>query len=1123
MNPQLLLLLAVIAATASAGSGFAATRLALVGSGGDGGLDNVLDAATALLSRDTDLQLLDRAEVGRVLREQEISLAGLARAESAVKAGQLLHADLFAVLEGTPANEAGGPPALGLVVFDAKSGARYADSALLASNAVSAASATAAAVRAVVAKSHRAPQDLHTVGLLLVRNADLPRQFDGLCDSVGRLLESELTASPGIAVLERRRLEQVNKERSLTAGADKNHLLSSLLMMQLDIGRDGTGLRGTLALVGADGTRAGGITASVPARDAVALAHLLAEKTESLLKAPLGGISGDRGAEAARFHREYVLLLHHHDYLAAVRALDAALALRPKQKGWQQEMALLLPDAAVQLVDPGGQNAQRPLATQPASEGLAHCLALGQRGADLLLDLSREAAQAAKPGEPIPEVLTDDYRARLCRLLQKLGGVTTADPVGAAEIAALAGKERMLRTEVLEPFLRRWCVDRASFATYSRTLFLWFDFEPDRSGLPEGGQDDSVALSHWVELSHKLNPPDGSGTYAPISNDAGLGFFTRHRGEQVERLRRALEQDQDPVIRIYARAGRVACSAQPNDRSPDGTLAAERDFRFYAQDLLAHSPAAKPNPVFDHVWGAITGALHATLNHKEGWKECVEACRFAIVQGDIEPSLFYLTAELLGGPYRRKLPEELEIVDGALKLILEKPEAFPKDPGYYDRSDLIAYFQKKREHLAAELAGANTNAPAPGPWRRKLCLMDLTAPVNGLGWLFKPVVQDGQVFAVAAGLREWGLAEDSLQLVRVPLEGGAPSLLGRAEIAGLEFQGLNRAQAAARKGNYLADENLNWLDVARSACIGAACYFAATCSGVFVFPTNGGPALRLGATNGLPSEDIRSVAFLDGRLYVGAGQPEREGYLAAYEPVTRKVSVLASSRRSEHLSPFDDQPPFCTLWLAADPARHRLLMVVSSTVIPSDRIPDITPCMGIWAYLPSTGEYRRLAPLRLPTPPQGFLQDFTWAGRASLDTLAVKDSAYLLALFDLSTDRLLSACGAWAQKSDAVLPLWRKMSPSYPYEIPNGPFFMLDGWFYSSQPFERTALANGKREALPPLRTDYPMRLKESLQLLDDGKHVLAADPYSLWLLELRPEPAGASVDTGNHNPAFGQ
>src|SRR5436853_7466764 len=98
MNPRLLLLLALSSAVAMIGKTQAATRHGLVGAGK--WVENVLGAATALLSKDTDLELLDRAEVGRVLGEQEISLAGLVRAEHALKAGQLLHADLFAVLEG---------------------------------------------------------------------------------------------------------------------------------------------------------------------------------------------------------------------------------------------------------------------------------------------------------------------------------------------------------------------------------------------------------------------------------------------------------------------------------------------------------------------------------------------------------------------------------------------------------------------------------------------------------------------------------------------------------------------------------------------------------------------------------------------------------------------------------------------------------------------------------------------------------------------------------------------------------------------------------------------------------------------------------------------------------------
>jgi hypothetical protein len=458
------------------GQTYAATRIALVGSGGNDGVGNVLDLATALLGKDTDLQLLDRAEVDRILREQAFSLAGMVRAEDAVKAGQLLHVDLFVVVEGTLTNEVQDYASLGLVVFDAKSGVRYADSALRASNAVSTASAMAMAVRAAVVKSHRSPQDLHTVGLLSVRNADLPRQFDSICDSVGLLLERELTASPGIAVLERRRLEQVNQERSVAPDAEGNRLLSSLRMMQLDIGRDGEGLRGTLAFVGADGARANEIAASVPTRDPAALAHLLADKAEQFLKVSSDNIPADREAEGVRFHREYLLLLEHKDYLAAVHVLDAAIALAPAQTNWQREMALLLPDAAIEIIDPGGQISGGPLATQPSAEKLSSCLALGQQGADLLLDLSREATAQAKPGGPFPEVRT--YSFWLHQLLEKLAEVTTADPANAAEIAALAGKERTLLMEVIEPFLIKQSVDAASFATYSDTIRYSRDCHP---------------------------------------------------------------------------------------------------------------------------------------------------------------------------------------------------------------------------------------------------------------------------------------------------------------------------------------------------------------------------------------------------------------------------------------------------------------------------------------------------------------------------------------------------------------------------------------------------------------------------------------------------------------------
>src|ERR1035437_443455 len=100
----------------------AATHVALVSTDGNGKVDNVLDTATVLLSKDADLKLLERTEVNRILHEQNLLQAGIVRAEDAVKAGQLLHVDLFAVLEGATTNGRQASFSLGLVVFDAKTG-----------------------------------------------------------------------------------------------------------------------------------------------------------------------------------------------------------------------------------------------------------------------------------------------------------------------------------------------------------------------------------------------------------------------------------------------------------------------------------------------------------------------------------------------------------------------------------------------------------------------------------------------------------------------------------------------------------------------------------------------------------------------------------------------------------------------------------------------------------------------------------------------------------------------------------------------------------------------------------------------------------------------------------------
>jgi hypothetical protein len=1111
MNPTLLLVMAAISAVTATASPPAATRIALVGVGS--GVAGAIDTATGLLSKDAELQMLDRVEVGRALREQDISLAGPVRAEHAVKAGQLLHADLFAVLEGALTNETSASPAFGLVVFDARNGVRYADSALVASNALSAASATASAIRAAVAKARQDPRTLHTVGLLRVRNADLPRQMDSLCDSVGLLLERELTASPGIAVLERRRLEQVNRERALPGARQEPSLLSSLQVIELDISRDGDGLGGTLVLVGGGGPRAEKITASVHTRNPASLARLLAERTEQFLKVPADGVTRDRKAEAARYHRECRMLVQHADKIGAVHALDAAVALDPEEELWQREMVELLPGAALQALDGGSQLSVQGRPARASSGALAQCLALGLRGADLLVDLSRAAVDQAKRNDAIPPLLwwNHSYREPLCELFHRLAELTLPDPAIDDGIAALVARERTARMEVMEPYLYQRKVDANSFANYSRELWYWFQSDyafPRQTRLAEQKRrDDAVALTHWVEVSHKVNPPDGPGNYQLLHPS-----LSHSRWNQLDDLLRALEQDQDPVIRIYARANRVAALVK-TDHSWSNTLAAVREFRLHAQDILAKSNAPKPSPFRDHVWEAVRATLELLLNREQGWQESVEAARFALSQEEVKPGLFNFVFVVLEDRRWPKPAEELEVVNGALRLMLERPTAYPASGFFMKPAEYTRILEEKRDRLSAELAGkqVSTNVPQPALWGRSVCLLDLAKPINNMAWLFKPVVQGGHVLAVGLGFREWGLAEDTLQLVRVPLGGGPPSFLGRATMTGIDWP--NRPGVLALGPEARLSHPLARLDnIVRAACTGGGFYFAATTSGVFIFPTNGGPGLRLGLTNGLPTEDIHGMAFLDGKLFFGAGA-ESEGYLAAYDPATRKVRILASSRRSQHLSPFDDQPPFCVQACVADTARHRLIMSVSSGFIPTTTLPEVSPTMGIWSYSPARGEYKQLASFRQVT--MTMMMPFQyWAGLANATVLATKET-FTLNLFDFAHDRLLSVYDPDATKRGGTNSPWQLPDPKQgcPWGfIPlDGPFLLHDGWFYSARPFQRMRLADGRTEKLPPLRTDYPFELRESLQILEGGRHILAADQYSLWLLELGQEAADAS------------
>jgi len=1061
----------------------AAHRVAIVGTDSGAEIVKLLDLAITEFSHSKTIEVLERAQIEQVLREQEVSLGnGVADAERAVKVGRLLRADLFAVLEG------GGPrQPFGVVVFDGQTGVRYADTALVASNVLSAAREVARVVEQAAQKLQRRSTDLRTVGVLSVRNADLPRSFDSVCETIGLLLEHELVAAPGIAVLERRRLQQINRERGVVSGAGKV-LLPSMRLLEMEVTRDGQGLRANAALSDFDGKGTARTNVSVSTMDAAGLSRQLARAVTQLLNTRTAASEFERSAEARRFGREAELLTAHRDYAPALGALEAAYALNPADTTLQLSLVELLPAAAIEYINPGGQRWHGPLKQKPSEDELAKALALGHRAADLLHDFCLEAAAMTDPDKPVSPMMTPDAYEALGDLMEKLADRLLKGTPSKAESDSLSRKERDLRIEIIEPYLRARVHDAKSFEKFGSSLF-WLTFNPYLGGYNETQfrRDFALVLERWLPLAERYNPLDGSGNYAPLFHATyGANNITATReAAPFEAVWSHCERSADPVLRAYAKFGRAMPGLKKSIDPDDATFQAERALRLWLQNQIVQTPAGEMKHVREQLFEMLDQALVCVMNHREDWREYLEACQFALEQHEARPGLFGISLTTLGTPRNNRTAEIYPLASQILKFIDERPEAFSER----DRNQCMATCRQYRDRFAPKPTEA-TNSPLP--WTRAVKLFEPSPKRDGVGWLFKPVVAGGAVYVSGLGLDGANIHDEVIQLVRIPLDGKPVSLLGRAAFRGLIPEDTHPSvESAWKKGS---ERRLSFSfelrNLPRAACVVSNTYLLATHLGVFAFPIAGGPVEVLCGTNGLPSDEVHSLAFLKGKLYVGAGELSNAGYLAEYDLAAKTAKTLASSRRKEIASPFDDQPPFYPAFLWADEARERVLMLAATYRSKS--------LSGLWSFTPATGQFRQLAPFSLQFVTGG---QWVWGGEAASNVIGAFHAGGFLALWD-------------TQKDQFILNYHRtnlEISPRWPARLQGGsilypPLMLHDGWLWWANPLERASLDGTKLEEFPPLPGKIENQRTEFLQLLDGGKRLLAADRTGVWLLELRFE-----------------
>jgi hypothetical protein len=331
------LLVAIFALPIAAAPAKPPIRVAMLTGPGGESLGSVADFVAADLRGDAGLQLLERQEIGTVLAEHQLASDGLTDPASAVAAGKLLSVDVFAVLDV-------GPAGAGLVVYDARSGLRLADQVLAGKTADQQTAEVVAALRESLVKQKAIT---HPLCLLTVRNADLGSSMDSFCDGIGQILERRLLTSRDVTILERRYLDQVNRERALPTSRPSMPLIPSLQFLELEISRgkeQGT-YAATVVVSDSNGNKLGrvDVTAGEPGTLVQQLLDRLITKLGATSPQP-----PDPVRESMRFAFEADFFHSHRQAADALVAAEAAFALDPKGRDNPKRLAEDLIEAARQ-------------------------------------------------------------------------------------------------------------------------------------------------------------------------------------------------------------------------------------------------------------------------------------------------------------------------------------------------------------------------------------------------------------------------------------------------------------------------------------------------------------------------------------------------------------------------------------------------------------------------------------------------------------------------------------------------------------------------------------------------------------------------------------------------------
>jgi len=1065
--------------------------------GGEAG-QNVLSLAEAKLSAGKDIALVERTLVERVLDEQKLTRCGLSDSAQALAVGKLLGVEVFATLETFPDSQ----EALGLVVFDARSGAKLWDATLPAGGVDKTADGIVAAVHEACEKRLRPAINLRTVCLLSVRNAELPRAMDSFCESVGQLLERGLLGSASLAVLERERLEQINRERLLPTNDHANDLLPSLTLLELEFSRadESNGVKATVFLSDVSGTSLGKVHADGSIEHVTDLVELLLQKLTRSLNATPTLRSVDRPREAQRFRQEATFFIEHMQFAKGLQAAEAAYALNPTDKELRALLADALLKVASDILAPG-QPEINSWASNTTPDNLKRALSLAHRGADLCLEI-----RAGMPPDRMPRFNPSTEEKTFYTFLHRARNVREGyDEESRRQFAELQAKYRRIRVEFRARPMFAAGPDKV-LSICCPGVFYWLINELEfGSATSEAWAADALeTLDHWLALLDKRG-------LCNVKTEAVNWMLTPivYRIKEPSRMYEgchgqcwslgepdlarfqvffdALRRRQEPLFQLYAMMSEFAAVVRKEHgegEAVDRQLAQIKDL---GKGIISNPPCEKSDDYRVAVYQALLDTIDLLPDPAMRREEYQELFDFMlerreyvhwVAMATVDPkSEIYAAYQYMASVFPRYKEEIVSKGDpkvcaqdlGRLLALLESPDCRRiSEPPSSWRGPLDQQLAQLRDSLVAQ--EPSLKSPTAAPWSTARLLYDGRRP------LLQPRIFGDSVWGL--DVVQAGRVAEQPQLVRVPLDASPPQRYDRIPPDGPQEK----------------------------------FYSAIVKDEIVIFPLGAAAINRLTETNGLPSKHVSASACCDGKLYAGmgtnSGYQGTAGYLIKCELATGRIAILASSLRKEKRSALDDvSPPFFVRQMIADPSRHRMLFTTDIGIYKGG-----TPYTGLWSVDTRDDKLTYLLPL------EGICE---WISLIHSDEIMIARrlrttaGTYEVLSFNLETSRsqVLASVSPNADQADPVCKIpWA----SYP------PHLVLDGWLWIAYPFCRITLHGGLREFLPSFAQGHQLDYYNHVRYfepLENGRQLLAGVGNQLWLLDLKPSSPAAADDASKVSP----